>query len=223
MAPNSHPRAILILFHFCCSLSLLSLSAQKHEEVVVLPDADATISNDSPDNPVGNQLILRAESKYGKYITKTYLRFSVPPSESMVDAKMVLTTASWEGQGVSTHRFELFGINDGVQGDEGEWSEVDLTWNQAPQNMVGSNDVGPEATSLAVFEIPGDTELLGENPGATVVIESEELVKFLKSDTNGTVSFILREVSNAGENSTFVSKDSPYGDIAPQLKIITSP
>jgi hypothetical protein len=110
--------------------------------------------------------------------------------------------------------FAVYGLTDE---SEDEWDENGLNWHHAP-----AHDENQAAKHLPV---PSKTKLLGHfeiaqgvNRG-TCVLRGAALVDFLRSDTNGLVTFIIcRETDETAKNGlvhAFATKES--GNNTPPL------
>ncbi len=122
----------------------------------------------------------------------------------LVEAEFVLTAVP-SGLGFSSlvpdSRFAVYGLTD--ESLDG-WSEQELHWNSIP----GCNEEGPVASQtrrLAEFWIPrgGGT--------ATITVRGSALAEFIRSDSNGLVSFLIvretGETDPSGLAHGFASKE----------------
>jgi len=92
--------------------------------------------------------------------------------------------------------FIVYGLLEGTGKD---WSETDITWQNAPAQRTGTTGLHlPDETKtvrLGSFSIPQ-----GVNRGSRT-ITGKDLVDFLKSDTDGLATFIIcRETDETGRN-----------------------
>lgn len=102
-------------------------------------------------------------------------------------------------------RFTVYGLRDET-GDF--WREEDLVWSDAPANLPGAAEVDPEKTVLiGSFEIPREQE------AAKIVLSGEELKRFLSTDGNHIVTFIVvrdtAEESDSGYAHGFANRHHP--------------
>ena len=151
---------------------------------------------------------------------KSYVRFdlaSLPkPAKTATSATLGLQLAPSEGNSPADRvwTFNVYGLKDGNAGEN--WSEKTANWNNAPANLATSPlGLTPDATLLGTFTITGKG-----TPGQVVQLSSPELLKFLQSDTNGEVTFILaRREAGEGANEDvmhiFASKE--YATTAPPV------
>lgn len=132
---------------------------------------------------------------------KAYLRFDLTQSPEAVEtahtARLTLTLADGRGNSPAdkTWTFRVYGVNSGA---EGNWSETDVKWEDAPANDVSSaNGVTDDATWLGSFSVRGKGR-----EGDTATLESSELVRFIQNDDDGLVTFIIvREEANSQGNA----------------------
>jgi hypothetical protein len=128
------------------------------------------------------------------YNRKTYLRFDVG-TQTAASKSASLTLCVGQAYAVSPSdkvwTFNVYGLHDGavpqaaILGED--WDEKAITWENAPANDTTSpNGTTADATLLGTFTIIGKG-----NPGDSVSLSSPELTKFVQSDTNGLVTFIL--------------------------------
>ena len=154
--------------------------------------------------------------------TKTYLKFDVSGISNRLadidDAGLHLTTSLNQiGSDASTPTATtvyVFGLTDESLDD---WSENQVIWENAPANDITSNGLDMEKViALGSIDIPANA------PPDSVSYMSQELVNFIKSDTNGVVTLILRREDTLGaHNLWFKSKeDAANGADSPTLEIV---
>ena len=151
---------------------------------------------------------------------KSYVRFdlaSLPKSaKTATSATLGLQLAPSEGNSPTDRvwTFNVYGLKDGSDGEN--WSEKTANWNNAPANNAASAlGLTPDALLVGTFAITGKG-----TPGQVVQLSSPELLKFLQSDTNGEVTFILtrREAGEgAGENVMHIFASKEYATTAPPV------
>jgi hypothetical protein len=126
----------------------------------------------------------------------------------ILDAELSLTFAP-SGMGFASQvpdaTFVLYGVTDEASDD---WDERALRWQNAPANRPGRAGLDPDkVVRLGSFELPQ-----GQQSG-TRTVGGPSLVKFLRSDTNKLVTFILvRETQGNGPSDlvhAFASKRHP--------------
>ncbi|HSH09303.1 MAG TPA: DNRLRE domain-containing protein, partial [Oceanipulchritudo sp.] len=157
--------------------------------------------------------------------TKTYLKFDLSAMrtrlDTIEDAGLHLTTSmnqvgSNAGQQAATTVF-VYGLTDESLDD---WNELNVIWDNAPANDVTSNglDMG-KVVALGSIDIPANVA------PDSVGYMSAELANFLKADTNGVVTLILRREDTYGaHNLRFRSKEDAMGignmELAPTLEVV---
>ena len=151
---------------------------------------------------------------------KAYVRFdlaSLPkPAKNATSATLGLQLAPSEGKSPADRvwTFEVYGLKDGNAGEN--WDEKTVNWNNAPANVATSPlALSPDATMLGTFTIQGTGV-----PGQVVQLSSPALLKFLQSDSNGEVTFILarREAGEApGADVMHIFASKEYATTAPPV------
>lgn len=153
---------------------------------------------------------------------KVYLRFDL----SLLDGQRIETSrlelhADRSGMGFASHcpdaTFTVYGLTDESQDN---WGDETLKWKDAPGNFPDGNHMdSARSVRLGQFTIPQGqcTGIFG--------IETSELVKFLKRDTNGLATLmIVRETIGTGVSDivhAFASRRHPTLP-APMLRLTTS-
>ncbi len=152
------------------------------------------------------------------YNRKGYVRFEgafdLLTPEMLLDAKLELTAGSVGGN----WRLNVYGLRDGVAGEN--WSETGITWNNAPGNNTGNGGGDPllsangGLTSDAVFlgQIDLTGVLAGDKLSLTDVDTAGELLKFILSDTDGRLTFILTRMERDTPGMDLVSRENPTYD-----------
>ena len=151
---------------------------------------------------------------------KSYLRFdlaSLPNAiKQATSARLSLQLAPSEGNSPADRvwTFEFYGLKDGSAGEN--WDEKTVNWNNAPANVATSaRGLATDAALLGTFTVKGTGV-----PGQVVQLSGPELLKFVQSDTNGEVTFVLtrREAGEAPKEDVmhiFASKE--YATTAPPV------
>ncbi len=151
---------------------------------------------------------------------KIYLRFDLASLPSNIKtasgATLGLQLAPAEGKSPvgKIWTFNVFGLRNGVAGES--WSEKAATWNDVPANNAKSPlDLTADAAPLGTFTLSG-SGLSGQK----IAFSSPQMLQFLQSDTNGTVTLILtRQESSDGEGNdvTHVFASKEYASPAPPV------
>ena len=156
---------------------------------------------------------------YAPWRRKAFMRFDL----TGVDATKV-AEATFQLQGVATNigyasmmpdaTFTLYGLIDESQDD---WDANSITWLDCPANAGDSIAVDENATMLVgTFVVPQSS------PQGRFEVSGAGLVKFLQTDTNDRVTFVLipETVGEEGESYVhgFASKRHPYL-AAPTLRL----
>jgi hypothetical protein len=248
--------------HPLLSASLLALvaAAPLSAQDVVLTTASGTTGADSfiqfgvPDSNFGTQTSVVV--KYGGSNTATtnrkiYLRFDTATLQKPAAvAKLDLTVALNNGGGsgaaavpnAQNFTLAIYGLNDGATAGNGflgeDWSETELTWNNAPANILSGTGAGNAVREGTSITDGGEATLLGsfsvtDTQGAGVLamaLEGQTLVDFLNADTNGLATFIITRTgwslgqgspttSQGSSNLVFHSKEGANPDFAPTLTV----
>ena len=113
--------------------------------------------------------------------------------------------------------FSVYGLTDET---EDEWSEKDINWDNAP-----AHDDAPEHRNAAVASKSVKLGELFIPQGTTrgaFTIKGEAVTEFLRSDTNGLVTFIMtretNEIASSGLAHAFASKENTR-NTPPLLKV----
>lgn len=186
---------------------------------VIFANADAHIDGVNTQLNYGAATTLRMRGR-GSPAFKTYIRFSldaVPDLSAVKSATLSLTSTSWAEQ-----TFSVYGLKDGLAGEN--WIEGsggnsgatatagEITWSNAPANNTNSPaEFTSDAILLGTFSMTGGTN-------ATVDFSTEALANFLKSDTNGTVTFMLASGMTGVTNITSLATRT-HATTPPKLTI----
>jgi len=164
---------------------------------------------------------------------KTWIAFDTTSAQlGEVDEAALKLTISGSGGSepapADNWTFSVFGLRDdfvpaGAELDE-NWLETTITWNNAP----GNAGLGPDVDLADVFGGAAlDTfTILGTGAtGDMIVLDDPAILNFLKTDTDGRVTFIVvRSTQEFGSNSVihqFASIQSTSGT-GPQLILTTN-
>lgn len=188
------------LMVFSITVSATTLTAQ----------ADAFVIASSPNSTNGTGstfLVKNAASSDGSTNVnlsasrKAYIQFDLSSqSGPATNTSLSLVYAGGAGgiavSGLQT--FNIFGLNDGVSGEN--WSESTLTWNNAPANNTTSRSgVTSSATLLGQFTIDGTG-----TSGEIIQLSGTSLNDFLNQDTNGLATFIISRETFDSNNGGFI-------------------
>lgn len=186
-------------------ISCVSFSAQA-TLISLAPTADAYIAGASTTTNfgTGTQIQIKNDNGASNNHRKAYFRYdfsTLPSGEVVTSAALNLTFVdSLAGTDIiGTNTFEVFGLNDGIAGEN--WGESTITWTNAPANGSGGTAITASASSLGTFSFTGRTanvNFLGT--GGTAVQD------FLANSTsNDLVTFILVRLNNSvGGTQTYV-------------------
>lgn len=132
---------------------------------------------------------------------KVYIQFDLSGlSQNATNSSFSLVNAGGAGGNPvsGTQTFNIFGLNDGVSGEN--WTESNLTWNNAPANNTTSRSgVTSSATLLGQFTINGTG-----NAGDLIQFSGSNLDDFLNQDTNGLATFIVSRDTFDSDHSGFI-------------------
>jgi len=201
------------------------------DTTVLTPDADAYVrsgSNSASNFGGSGNLVAKYQddSTTAGNNRKSYVRFDISSFDKLSLKDAVFSLAVDPGNlGTNLdnlpYTFEVFGLNDGV----GEnWGEGGITWDNAPANLDG-NDLTGDVTSLGIFTPTINGFGTG---GQYLTLSGDALLTFLREDTNGLVTFIVRRVEQElnGDNTIvheFGSKENSNPLLAPTLILATGP
>ncbi|MCA9249095.1 MAG: hypothetical protein KDA42_18360, partial [Planctomycetales bacterium] len=153
-------------------------------------------------------------------LEKSYIRFDLPANEGIVAlARLELDWLRNDRGGITFQVFALaespnFGVNDRT-GDtrlDEFWSELDITYNNAPGNVDSLSSGGLD--SQRVMQV--GTFTTPNVPGTVIAASGPNLVGALNHDTNDTVTFILVGPAGEATQGQFASHESTTGH-APRL------
>jgi len=207
-------------------LRIATTYAEALTKWVALPtDADAYIKDNAATTNYGNSSQLQIKhSDNSSNNRKAYIRFDLSDpgidlATDLADATLSLNfvdSGAGSTPGDKEWTFELFGLKNGhakegwVEGNGGTDNDPtgEITWSNAPANAAWNGLVTGEVTSLGTFSVEGKG--LGE-----IDIASAALTQFLKDDTDGQVTFILRRTTQGSSSDNYVhaisSKESASG------------
>ncbi|MBI1367557.1 MAG: DNRLRE domain-containing protein [Planctomycetes bacterium] len=178
-------------------------------------DAYVQFGNPTTNNGSSTTLLVK-DSGAASTTRKIYTRFDLSSVNvsAILNAQLSLVVTSHDAGGstLQTIPVELWGLIDSASGQN--WVEGnggtdnspagEITWNNAPANNTGGNGLTANAVQLASFNIG-----TGVAVGATVNVSSAALVNFLRADTDGLVTLILRRnAGNSANNLGFASKEN---------------
>ena len=193
--------------------------------------ADAYVQNgNADDDNFGSSITLRMKNggtSSPNFHRKSYIRFDLASLANLAVAaanlELTIDTADANTPTDAIYTFNVFGLEDSNAGED--WSESDITWNNAPANDTNSgSDLTSDAVLLGRFDIEG-----AGTPGTTfTALEGANLVDFLNSDTNNLATFILtREDPQTGVSNNIVhrfrSGEFGSGSSGPQLDVTAVP
>lgn len=181
------------------------------------PAADAFIQGNNSQHGSDPIVQVKSEGVNLDWSRKGYVRFDlagVPfdTAGELADAALTLNfVASGVGSTAAdeTYQFSVFGLNDDAAGQG--WAESGIVWDNAPGNDPTSHDgVNADATLLGTFMLTGQ----GLGP---LEFSSDEMLDFLRDDSDGLVTFIVtRNTPQNGPGGVgdsyshaFASKENP--------------
>lgn len=173
---------------------------------------DAYVQTEPAHEHGSDVLLLVKNPRSESFCRKAYLGFDLAglPVQRIREATLMLTMEP-SGYGYASLTpvctFSVYGLTDQTLDD---WREYGLHWDTAPANLPGGAAVDlTKAVPLGSFDVP---------EGATTgefAISGDELVKFLRQDTNGIASFIVvrdnQEVRAYSLVHGFASRRHPTG------------
>lgn len=179
--------------------------------------AEASVSRSRDDDVQRNShselvLVKNPYDGYERFGRKGYFRFDVTSlSGTQITAAKFVLTLTPSGLGFASNvgdcQFVVYGLTDET-GDD--WPEEQLTWQTAPANLDGAAEVDANR----VRELGRFTVRRGVQHGQ-VSIEGDELVRFLSSDTNQSVTLIVvretKELEAGGLVHGFCNRASSVG------------
>ncbi len=187
---------------------------------------DGTDSRVNDNRTDSNKLSVRSDAK----AAKSWIKFDINDlgiDPANIRAATLRVTAYRSRTGTTT----LSAVNDDYMTNIG-WGETDITWNNAPGNIVSNDGVNPVDPSFTVAQLqqgldPNQTTQVGtidysELPGALIGDQFEtDVLSILQADTDGVVQFVLH---NASGLMDFATHDNTSGEeYWPMLKILVAP
>jgi hypothetical protein len=221
---------VFVLF-FCCLPNPSWASAHKAIQ-------DSFIDGGSTTSQYGGQNWLSVENMGDEdndlsYSKKAYIEFDISSHEQQPIHHAELQLHVFPEEGDSDYppwTFALYGLHKSYDA----WSQLALTWKNAPGNNVksGSTFDSNSTTWLATFTMGG----LGEDEDTITLAgdENSPLVQFIQAhtDTDGRVTFLIGR-STAGwsgqlathrfASREYVPPDGLRGQDAPQLTVLPEP
>ena len=186
-----------------------------------LYDGTNSRADDSRDD--GSKLSVRGDNK----ANKSWIKFDI--SDLSIDVSLVKSaTLRVTLNDPKDNTCLLSAVNDDVL-DNIEWTEGDLTWNNAPGNISSSDGINPDDGSFTTDDLqdnldPAKTTLMGTvdySGGAKGDQFFMDVTSAIQSDTDGIVQFVLH---GAGGYTNFATHDHPEGEeFYPQLTILVGP
>lgn len=194
-------------------------------------DADTFVQLGSATTNFGTSADLVVKDSGSQSFTrKAYIRFDVSglPLDNVVAASLDLVV-SGRSSGSSTqanYPVQIFGLADANAGNN--WIEGnggadnlpvgEITWNNAPANNTANNGLTAAATLLGGFTVPGTA-----NPGDLFSFSNAALLNFLKADTDGFVTFIVRRNGGTSANNLSFASSENTAQSGPRLNLVIIP
>ena len=173
-------------------------------------DAD-TVKADS------NKLSVRGDAK----AAKSWIKFDISSLDvsSLTECKLRVTLYS-----AKSSTCLLSAVNDDYL-DNIDWSNADLTWNNAPGNYTSADGVNPDDTGATVNDLQGNldpskTTLIGTvdySGGAAGDQYFIDVLPILLADTDGIVQFVLHGSGGSTDFATNRTTATPGEDYYPTL------
>lgn len=145
---------------------------------------------------------ISAENNYGanttmllrrssiNYTRKVYVRFDTWGLHA-TDVELRFTVNSVINQSDDDTTVNVWGLNDGVLGDENTldefWPEMEINWNNAPGNLADNTVDATKTSLLGTFLVPQDA-----SGGTVVTFDNPNLLSMIQNDTNGVITLILQ-------------------------------
>lgn len=183
--------------------------------------ADSYVRQGQATNNFGNATNIVLKGGNGSTTRKGYLRFDLSATtQPVLGASLTLTVATNNSGGPApvngqTFNVDIYGLtnealDNWVEGNGGvdNLPANEITYANAPANANPGNNFNGDATLLGTLNIPGTLA------GQTITFSDPALVTFLNSDTNGSVSILMRRQLGGSSNLAFSSKE---GASAPAL------
>lgn len=179
------------------SVSLLGLIAFDAPAAILTPVQDATIRGQNSSNAnFGNDPSLIVKPFTGlNFARKAYVQFDISGvTEPILDATLTLDI-SFVNTDTGGLPMRIMGLNDGAADN---WSEGNITWNNAPGNITNSAAGVTNATQLGTVIDPQDVTTSGV---VQFVLDTDALLTFIGNDTNGLLTFIF--TASSGSSNEF--------------------
>ncbi|MEM6392927.1 MAG: DNRLRE domain-containing protein [Planctomycetota bacterium] len=193
----------------CPAALALACSTASSHAATLTPEADAFIRGGSNANNTQNgtaaQNLLILPGNDLSFARKTYIRFDLSTITAAVTDAELSIDFSFSNTATGGLPINIYGINDGVTGED-TWSEATLTWNNAPSNLtsgstsaVASGVIASETTLLGSYT-PTGAEISGaQNPNTVnFTLDSAALLDLVQNDTNDAITLII--TGNSGSN-----------------------
>ncbi|MFA5688837.1 MAG: DNRLRE domain-containing protein [Kiritimatiellales bacterium] len=183
---------------------LLCSGLLRGETVNLSPVADAHANSAAPNSYYGTSGELWVRSFSGTDALnsmKIYLRFKLPAdvvSVTSAELTFIRTTAA------STLPYRLYGLKPESAGQN--WSETQLSWNNAPANNPASiSEVTPDASGV-LADVTWNAGVIGT---AAVIPTTAELVSFLNRFSGGDeVTLILVQNQDSAQMNKLASREN---------------
>ncbi len=198
---------------------LLFIVAPVFAEMVQItsPTDDARIRTVGRDTNYGADSYISSQWNASGY-QKGYIKFDTSSlTKTVANATLELVVNFNNIASNSWQDIEVYGLDDGTTGED-TWTNLGITWNNAPGNVTNDPSAFTNATFLGQFHI------LPTDVAGTVIkltgTKGSALVNFLNADSNNTVTIMINSITGTGSAVAFASKEDTIGPYAaPKLDI----
>ncbi len=194
------------------------------ERAALTADADSFVRLGQATNNFGSATqVLAKDSGGGSTTRKGYIRFDVSGINfnhiTAAELELEVSTNNNGGSPLDPtpkdYIVNLFGLNDGDAGEG--WDESTINFNNAPANAANNGIDTNAATLIGQFTMPALNPSQVDEPiivglNDLITPNGDDLINFLKNDTDGLVTFILTRAGDSN-NLGFASRENP--DLAP--------
>lgn len=198
--------------------------------IILTPTADAWIYNNDPDSNygVGTQMDVRFAGSSST--RRSYLKFdlSTLALSDVTDATLTLTQTNANSV-TSGLVFQVYALTDGTTAVGGrlgaDWSETQLTWNNAPANTNNTSSPGLSVgTSNGQAYLIGTLSQAGSGTGSIFSLNNVDLTSAIQGSDSGSLTLIIvgAGVQNAPIIS-FATRENASSSWAPSLSVSVVP
>lgn len=198
--------------------------------------ADVHVESSFPDNNFGSRTKLTIKSIATGETTsgarKAYFRFQAPTVNprrvTEAEFRLTLSEAKWPGGDPNDLTFQLFGIvpSDPADPAVDDWTEADLTWDNAPANAKNRGDqlieagINPEpgkAVKLGTATLPHGAEY-----GEVLAFSGPDLARFLEQYGDRSVVLAVTRLGGDSDADSFFASIEQLELEGPTLMLTVS-